>query len=198
MQRAFEYGHPGLLVLGGLRSNRLPPWYEFAPIIRCVESGKSHACASESEFFAILDGYKIPDAPMTSEATFVLSAYGTQCLEPRWTSAMDGTERIEPIPPAALPSLRNRIARLRGLTGCTMTQFFARLFTGKSVLQDCHRFDTHAIETKRKRLGSLWPNLPRAPVLPCTNCCVCASMANFVSPDTSMQLRLTSYSVNTV
>jgi hypothetical protein len=153
MQRALEYRHPGLLVLGGLRSDRLPPWYEFAPIIRHVESGKTHECTGEFDLFAILDGYKIPDGPMACNTAYVLSADGAQRLEPRWTSAVDGTGRSEPISPAALSSLRNRDARLRGVTGCTMTQFFARLFTGKPILQDCHRFDTRAMEAKREQLG---------------------------------------------
>jgi hypothetical protein len=154
VQRALEYGHPGLLVIGGLRTELLPPWYEFAPIIREVASGNAHVCSGELDLFAVLDGYAIAHAPIVSESGHVMSADGIQRLEARWISAVDGKERFAPIARTSLVSLRHRIARLRGITGTTMVQFFARLATGKSILRDCHRFDALALEERREARGA--------------------------------------------
>ena len=152
-QRALEYAHAGMLVLGAIRTSALQPWYEFAPTIRDVASGDGRECANELDFFALLDAFELPQEPPAEESVYVLSSDAKHCLESRWISGIDGAERIAPISRSSLTSLRNRAARLRSMTGKSMTQFFAYHSTGKTILRNCHRIDTRALEDKRQAQG---------------------------------------------
>lgn len=153
VQSALEHTHPGLWVLGAVRSDTLPPWYYFRPTFRQAATGIDYLCSSELEIFTAFDVLQIDWKSDTFGESVLQGKDGAISLTSAWASAMDGAECLAPIKDSQLRSIVQRTVRLRGITGRSLLHFFVYMSTGYDAGTDCHQFDRDLLEEKRTQLG---------------------------------------------
>jgi hypothetical protein len=152
-QSELEHTHPGLLVLGAVRSETLPPWYHFLPTLRNGASGAVFTCSSELEIFTAFDTLQIRCSTDGSGAQTLASNEGPITLTANWASGVDGCECQELVPALQLRSIVQRTTRLRRITGRSLLQLFVHASTGADEATDFHQFDRTLFEAKRRELG---------------------------------------------
>jgi len=151
--RALEHSHPGLLVLGAIRSETLPPWYHFVPTLRQASKGHERPIAGDMDLFAVLGALDIGPMAETDTGLTLQGADGPVEVLPRWASGVDGDERDAPVSARQMRSVTTRLARIQRLCGPSMTQFFASILTGTDSAEDFHAFNAKALEDRRLALG---------------------------------------------
>lgn len=125
VERALEYAHPGLLVIGGTRAEQLRPEYVFTPEFSVPATGFRRQCGSALDTYVWL-GANVESFEERGGGVFARQTpEGEILMQPRWFSEETGQAGAAAMDAAQLLALVNRIARLRRLTGLSMTDFLA-------------------------------------------------------------------------
>ncbi|MDP3836329.1 MAG: hypothetical protein Q8Q82_20440 [Hydrogenophaga sp.] len=147
MTRTLEYSYPGLLVANSLRSTTLAPGYCLCPHVHQLSTGYKMTCWGDMELLPVLDG--LGAKPTVREVAGILQLdtdEGPVELAPAWTSNADPSSTIGGLTAEQLNRLVSRMARLRRLTGGSITQLFSRVMAGPDGSDNCFPVNKDALE----------------------------------------------------
>lgn len=131
VERSLEYTHPGLLVVGTTRSEKLGVQFVYAPELQ--GNGFRRSCKSALDTYLWLGSCENEFSDLGNGVFELRTSEGPARLESRWWSEETGEVTPAPIAARQLRSILNRAARLRRVTGLTMTEFYATLASGSAA-----------------------------------------------------------------
>lgn len=130
LERAIEYTHPGTLVMGATRTERLGPEFLFAPAMTLADGVRRELNTALDTYFWLGSAenafFQLPDGRFQ-----VGTSEGPMLLEPRWRSEESGEVRLAPLTSQELQAVLNRTARLRRVTGLNMVNFLGSHVGGR-------------------------------------------------------------------
>jgi hypothetical protein len=131
LERALEYTHPGTLVIGATRSERLGPEFVFAPVMTMPGTDLRRELNVALDTYFWLGSSENAFSEVGDGLYAVQSSEGAMVLEPRWRSEETGEVRTAPFSSKELQAILNRMARLRRVTGLKMVEFLSAHVGGR-------------------------------------------------------------------
>lgn len=148
MTRALEYTYPGLLVVNSLRSTTLSPAYYLCPHIHQLHTGYKRTCWADFELLPVLDSLGVKaNAAYVDGVLQLETEHGPVELAPAWTSNTDNSSVLGGLTVDQFNGLIGRLARLRRLTGGSITELLSRVMTGPGGSTDCFPVNKEALES---------------------------------------------------
>lgn len=154
MTRALEYTYPGLLVVNSLRSTTLSPAYYLCPHIHQLSTGYKRTCWADFELLPVLDGLGVkPNATYVDGVLQLDTEHGPVELAPAWTSNTDNSSLIGGLTADQFNGLIGRLARLRRVTGGSITELLSRVMSGPEGSADCFPVNQEALEAAMRAVN---------------------------------------------
>lgn len=148
LTRALEYTYPGLLVMNSLHSTTLSPSYYLCPHIHQLSTGYKRTCWADFELLPVLDSLGIKANATYVDGVLQLDTeHGPVEFAPAWTSNSDNSSVLGGLTTDQFDGLIGRLARLRRLTGSSITELLSRVMAGPAGSANCFPVNKEALES---------------------------------------------------
>ena len=153
MQRALEFSHPGLLVMGAERSATLSSTHILLPRLQQPYTGFNYVCQATMELYLWMGSFDL-GYPDEYGAPGVLAAQsGPVLFSPRWVNGLNGVESYEDTDSSVAVDLAKRLLRIRQVTRSNMTEFFSAIASGADLAAGAYQFNRMWLIEKMKTTG---------------------------------------------
>jgi hypothetical protein len=153
IQRALEFSHPGLLVMGAERSATLSSTHILLPRLQQPATGFNYVCQATMELYLWLGSFDL-GYPDEYGAPGVLSTpTGPVLFAPRWVNGINGVESYEDTDSSVAVDLAKRLLRIRQVTRSNMTEFFSAIASGAGREAGAYQFNRLRLIEKMEATG---------------------------------------------
>ncbi len=141
VQRALEFSHPGLLVMGAERSATLSATHILLPRLQQPGTGFNYVCQATMELYLWLGSFDLSYPDAHGAPGILAAASGPLTFVPRWVNGVDGKESFEDSDTSVGIDLAKRLLRIQQVTRGNMTEFFSAIASGAGLAAGAYQFN---------------------------------------------------------